>query len=293
MPIALTCRCGREFQFEDKFGGQTIACPDCSTALVVPPAPPRPPQADPAFERDTFLINQKIRIDQKYAVTDEQGHPVLFVVRPTYLAKTIGAILGGLGAGGAVGGLLVMAGTAVGENTPVGTMLMLAGIFGGLAAFLGVAIALSPKRHTSVYHDESLGKALLVVEQDKKFQPIIATYTVRDDKGKVLARLRKNYLFNLIRKRWLMTGPDGREILTAMEDSIWKAALRRFLGPMLGLLRTNFILIDGGGDQIGEFNRKMTLLDKYVLDLTADPERNLDRRLALAVSVMLDTGERR
>jgi hypothetical protein len=44
---------------------------------------------------------------------------------------------------------------------------------------------------------------------------------------------------------------------------------------------------------IGEFNRKFTILDRYVLDLTADPGRNLDRRIALALGVMLDTGERR
>jgi len=44
---------------------------------------------------------------------------------------------------------------------------------------------------------------------------------------------------------------------------------------------------------VGEFNRKFTLLDRYVLDLKADGARVLDRRVALALGVMLDTGERR
>ena len=44
---------------------------------------------------------------------------------------------------------------------------------------------------------------------------------------------------------------------------------------------------------IGEFNRKFTILDRYVLDMTADPAHELDRRIALALGVMLDTGERR
>jgi len=35
------------------------------------------------------------------------------------------------------------------------------------------------------------------------------------------------------------------------------------------------------------------LLDRYVLDLKADRARELDRRVALALGVMLDTGERR
>jgi hypothetical protein len=44
---------------------------------------------------------------------------------------------------------------------------------------------------------------------------------------------------------------------------------------------------------VGEFNRKFTLLDRYVLDLSRDEERALDRRVAVAMGVMLDTGERR
>ena len=59
------------------------------------------------------------------------------------------------------------------------------------------------------------------------------------------------------------------------------------------MLRANYIIIDPQERLLGEFNRKFTLLDRYVLDLTHDPTRGLDRRLALALGVMLDTGERR
>jgi hypothetical protein len=44
---------------------------------------------------------------------------------------------------------------------------------------------------------------------------------------------------------------------------------------------------------IGEFNRKFSLFDKYVLDMSADRSLELDRRMAVALAVMLDTGERR
>ncbi|MGH8519251.1 MAG: hypothetical protein ACREUE_17510, partial [Panacagrimonas sp.] len=69
--------------------------------------------------------------------------------------------------------------------------------------------------------------------------------------------------------------------------------LRRVLGPLFGVLRTNFVLLSADGEVAGEFNRKLTLLDRYILDLREDPERTLDRRIALATGVMLDTGERR
>jgi hypothetical protein len=44
---------------------------------------------------------------------------------------------------------------------------------------------------------------------------------------------------------------------------------------------------------LGEFNRKLTLFDRYVIDVRGDVEGILDRRVALALGVMLDTGERR
>jgi len=54
------------------------------------------------------------------------------------------------------------------------------------------------------------------------------------------------------------------------------------------------VLVRGEHAEVfGEFNRKFTLLDRYVLDLSADPARTFDRRVALALGVMLDTGERR
>ena len=294
MAIAVTCECGREFAFEEQFGGQQIKCPDCSRQVTVPAAPPRPAQADPAFERDKFLIRQKIRIDEKYAVTDEQGNPILFIVRPTYLLRSLGAILGGIAAAFAWGWALVSLGIAIGEKTTLGGIVLTVGIFGAFVVLVVVAMLLQKKRHTSIYHDDRMGKALVTIEQDRKFAPVNMTYTVRDDKGKVLAKFRKNFFTNFIRKRWWVTDAAGRTIMTAVEDSPLKAFLRRFFGPAFGLLRTNYVITRGDSDDpIGQFNRKFTILDRYVLDLSDDPQRKMDRRLALAIGIMLDTGERR
>ena len=45
-------------------------------------------------------------------------------------------------------------------------------------------IKLSPKRHISFFTDESKEELLLQVLQDKKFQPIVATYTVLTARGR-------------------------------------------------------------------------------------------------------------
>src|SRR5439155_1383823 len=98
--------------------------------------------------------------------------------------------------------------------------------------------------------------------------------------------LWKNYLYNIVRKRWYVKAPDGTTLYVAKEDSIILSLLRRFLGPLFGLLRTNFIIVrNGSEDVVGEFNRKFTLLDRYVLDLKADRARELDRRVLYVVAM--------
>jgi hypothetical protein len=102
-------------------------------------------------------------------------------------------------------------------------------------------------------------------------------------------------LTDIFRKAWKVYDAAGEKlILLAREDSIIKSMLRRLMGPMLGLLRTNFVLLQPNSEVVlGEFNRKLTLMDKYVLDLSADTNREVDRRLAVALAILLDTGERR
>jgi hypothetical protein len=87
--------------------------------------------------------------------------------------------------------------------------------------------------------------------------------------------------------------PSGAVEWVAREDSIILSLVRRFV-PFMGLLRTNFIFQRAGSERVvGEFRRKLTILDRYVLDLSADKARAFDRRIAVALGVMLDTGERR
>lgn len=260
----------------------------------MPPPVERVPQADPVFDRDVFLLRQKhLAISEKYVVADEDNQPILFVQRPVYLLRGCLAILAGVGVFLLVGGALAALAFAV-EHEGVRIFLVVAGIVGAVVALVVAVVGLYPKRHVYFYRDDSKQEKLLEVLQDRKFMPIVATYTVRDAAGNVLARLKKNILTNLFRKKWWCYDPEGAVRCVVKEDSVILSLLRRLLGPLFGFLRTNFIFCDGQSeDVIGEFNRKFTILDRYVLDMRADPARQLDRRIALAIGVMLDTGERR
>jgi hypothetical protein len=166
----------------------------------------------------------------------------------------------------------------------------------GIVFFLVVTSA-RPKRHVTIYRDDSRREVLLRIRQDQRVALIMRTYTVLTVSDAILGRLRKHHVYNLVRKRWDVEAADGAQIARAVEDSIVLSLLRRVLGPLFGLLRTNFVVVAAGGVTdgvvIGEFNRKLTLLDRYVLDLRADHDGRLDRRVALALGIMLDTGERR
>ena len=201
-------------------------------------------QADSVFNRDIFLLRQKhFSINQKYQVSDEQGNAILFVERPTYFWRTIFALLGAyLVTMVAYTGVTLAIvgdsapGTTQGLDSPLASLvLMLLPVL-----FVVVAMALSQKRHVTFYRDESRTQKMFDVLQDKKVQFPMRTYTVRDASGTPLASFKKNYLYNLFRKRWEMRSPNGTVMCVAKEDSIILSLLRRVLGPLFGLLRTNF-----------------------------------------------------
>ena len=262
---------------------------------VEPPPPPSGTKTDPVFDRDKFLLRQKaLAIKEKYYVTDDQGRPLMFVERPALLTQQI-LMLGGVAATFFGGNILMgfvgdLIGTTLGEGFmgvfPIASLLVV------LAATLLVFLLLVPKRHVTFYKDDSKTEKLLEIRQLNKLEFPYANFSVLDRRGILVGSLRKNVLFDYVRRRWQVNDATGRELCMAKEDSIILSLLRRTGIPIFLFLRTNFIFLRGK-DVIGEFNRKLTLLDRYVLDLTADRQRVFDRRIAIALGVMLDTGERR
>ncbi len=291
MAVQVTCKCGETYSLKDEFAGKLVTCPKCGATSR---APSVKAQADPAFDRDKFLLHQKHwAVKEKYYVWDEAGDQIMYVERPAHLFRNLLALLGGLIAAAAVAiGLTALVGL-LGDSALAGVVALLVPL-AFLVTLIVVGMVLSKKRHVTFYRDDSMSEKLLDVLQDQKFWILNASYTVRDKRGLAIARLRKNYLYNIFRKRWYCERPSRALWCVAKEDSIILSLLRRLLGPLFGLLRTNFVIYEPEDERVlGEFNRKATLLDKYVLDLSSDPQRSLDRRVALALGVMLDTGERR
>jgi len=271
---------------------------------IVPGAPLPGPQTwavaapaaggtDPAFERDRFLLRQRmLSVNQKYEVWDEAGQPILFVERPAHFLRNLGALLAGLAAGGVLGLLLALLGRALEGRVPSALMVpyVVLAILAVIVTLLLVGAGLSQKRHITFYRDDSKRERLLEIEQDHKLFLVSHTYTVRDPDGVPIAILAKNVFTDILRKRWTCDTPAGERLCVAKE-SMAHAVVSRLMGKLFPM---NFVFYLGSGNTVaGEFNRRFTLLERYVLDLSADSSRRLDRRLGLALGIMLDTGERR
>lgn len=295
------------------------ACRSCGGPLPARPAPARPaasvvpsvrpgapvprpspggasPAApDPAFDRTRFLLRQKaLTVHEKYDVWDEGGRPILFVERPAHFWRNGLTTLLGVAAGLAVAVLIVLGSAEVLPANPPTAVVVL------VFALAGIAVIVLPllvfgrfgrARDISFYRDVSKAEPLLTVRQDQVTTLLEHTYTVAEPSGRVLAHFKKNPLTALYRTRWACDGPDGRRLAVAIEDSLARALVRRYV---IRVTPMNFVIRRGESEQvIGRFDRKFTLLDRYVLDLSADAAGTLDRRVALALGVVLDTGERR
>lgn len=313
-------RCGRYFKDE------TVTCGMCGadlnvaghrsfqgTTIKVSPVPNISSPAIPAaseqrgsdsmpesglnslFDRDKFLLRQKaLAIKEKYYVTDEHGEPIVFVERPALLTQQL-IMLAGVAAAFFGGSWVVRFLARLSGETVVDTaagVISIAGFFGVLVLTAYTFVWLVPKRHVTFYTDDRKTETLLEIKQLNKVEFPNANFEIHDASGNLIGKLRKNVLFDYIRRRWSVMNKHGLELCKVKEDSLILSLLRRTGIPIFAFMRTNFIFLRGD-DVVGEFNRKFTIFDRYVLDMSADPSRAIDRRIALAIGVMLDTGERR
>ncbi len=116
-------------------------------------------------------------------------------------------------------------------------------------------------------------------------------YAVLDPDGAPIGGLQKAFAASLLRSTWRIFDADDRELGVARERSLPVAVLRRVIdavpyGDMIPILFHFTITVDGR--EVGGLRRPIGLRDRYVLDLHGDPDRRLDRRVAVALGIALD-----
>ncbi len=262
------------------------------TDAGAPPPDAFPPEAVAylqwLFAFHLLTIKQKlIAIAQKYHVFDEYGAPRFYVVRPPKLGMN--AVAGFLRTVCFIA-VYILAVIVFFQTRSV--LLAIVVFFAGINLAKLIRVLLTPYRDIRVYTDETEQWQVLLISQDNKFG-LYHWYTLYDTAGQPVARAKRNLLKAIWRRGWTAETLDGRPLCLVREDSLLLAILRRYLGPLWGLLRTNFDLLFPDGTPFGEYNRKFTIRDHYLLNLYGDPEFLVDRRVVLAISILLDTGEGR
>jgi len=185
-----------------------------------------------------------------------------------------------------------------------------------LAFFVAMAVGHSiiPRARTMLYADPSRRTLLLEIVQGRTlFQAIYLRHAVRDGKGNLVGRIRQNnerrrYGFFDGRGRRVATfcaEPHTQPVAWSMED-----VLKVAFGILVGLATSVFVIVTPGRnkekepsecpirafeERSGEPGRRlgMVIFDPdcdfpYEFDLSADPERKLDRRLAVALATLLE-----
>jgi uncharacterized protein YxjI len=153
------------------------------------------------------------------------------------------------------------------------------------------------KEDIRFFADDSESEELFRIKARSLFDIGGARYDVTDADGAPIGVLEHAFKQSLFRSTWKVTDADGGEVMLAQERSLPMAIARRvidFVPDFGGLIPIpyNFdFLMDGS--VIGHMNRKFQLRDRYVLDLSGDHERLLDRRLAIALAIGLDTLQNR
>jgi hypothetical protein len=305
--VCVECR-AIQFASESK---SRITCRHCSCTLEVRSTEPHPdPDRDPAFRLARYSIPaQSMKLIGAYEVHDEHGSPVLFVDRPASLHPGCGSMLVQtliffmlMGVCVAVAALFLTS-----RNTLVmGITILVLGLF--LSVWLsGVIVrAILPSKRIRVYADPDRRHLFFdaVVHNPRELHCM-------DAKGRLIAKFHNDKKFWSM-KSWSCRDDDGELLFRASEDSATLGTSRRALGfainifgniyvqiaqyvfgTNLSLLPTNFRLVaPDGKTTLATISRGLVAMKPYMLDLSEDEDRVLDRCLALAVALALEIGER-
>jgi uncharacterized protein YxjI len=153
------------------------------------------------------------------------------------------------------------------------------------------------KEEIRFFADDSETRELFQIKARTWLDTGGSKYDVVDAQEGNIGLLEHVFGKSLFRSTWRISTPDGEELAIAQERSQPLAILRRvidFVPDVGGLIPIPYNFDILAGDRvIGRMDRKFQLRDRYVLDLSGDTEKTLDRRLAIALAIGLDTLQNR
>jgi hypothetical protein len=155
---------------------------------------------------------------------------------------------------------------------------------------------LAIKEDIRFYADESESQELFRIKARSMLDFGGSRYDVLEGEERI-GLLWHKFRESLLRTTWHIGGSDEAEIAVARERSVPGAIARRvvdfvpYVGGYIPIPYNFEILV--GDEQVGGMDRKFKLRDEYVLDLSGDRDKRIDRRLGVALAIGLDTLQNR
>jgi uncharacterized protein YxjI len=153
------------------------------------------------------------------------------------------------------------------------------------------------KEEIRFFADEAETEELFQIKARSWLDTGGSKYDVVDAQDGNVGLLEHVFGKSLFRSTWRISATEGEEVATARERSQVLAIVRRlidFVPDVGGLIPIPYNFDILAGEQVlGKMDRKFQLRDRYVLDLSGDPDKKLDRRLAIALAIGLDTLQNR
>jgi uncharacterized protein YxjI len=153
------------------------------------------------------------------------------------------------------------------------------------------------KEEIRFYADDAEQQELFQIKARTWLDTGGSKYDVIDAQDGNIGVLEHVFRKSLFRSTWRISTPDAEEIAIAHERSQVLGIARRvidFVPDIGGLIPIPYNFDILASDRvIGRMDRKFQLRDRYVLDLSGDTDRALDRRLAIALAIGLDTLQNR
>ena len=151
------------------------------------------------------------------------------------------------------------------------------------------------KEDIRFYADDSKDQELMRLKARQRFDPR-ARYDITDASGAKIGEIQKVFGKSLLRSTYALFDASGDEVAQASEKSLPVAVFRRGVGlvPFVGdfadwLPIPYHFEFRRDGELLGTHTRQaFKIADTYTIDMTADTEHTLDRRLVLAIAVGMD-----
>ena len=143
------------------------------------------------------------------------------------------------------------------------------------------------KEDIRVYADEAMREELLYIQADRVVD-FSASYKVVDSQtGEHIGSLRRKGWSSMLRDSWEILDAQGHLRGNVLEDSSWKALVRR-MHELAALLFPQSFLLQVDGETVATMKQNyFAFAPKFHVDLSDDADGRLPRPLAIATVILL------